>query len=91
MSPIPGADLPLGVEEGVYHAPAVGVELYHTLRIKHHHALGVEQAMGTATNCDPRVGVIRDQGAGVTHIPSVELDIPDLVLGAECLTQQARS
>ena len=25
--------------------------------------------LGTATNCDPGVGVIRNQGAGVTRIP----------------------
>ena len=103
MSPISGADLPLGVdhhalgaEEVVYHAPQVR----HALGVEHHHPLGaeevvclrtlrVEQAIDTAI-CDPGVGVTRNHGAGVIHVPGAEQDTPDVVLGAEQLGQCQR-
>jgi len=57
--------------------------VYLDLKVKF--ILGVEQAMGmAAANCSLGARVIPDQGAGVTHFPSVELDFPDL---AECLAQ----
>ena len=52
-------------------------------------ALGVEQAIDMAIH-DPRVGVTRDHGAGVIHVPGAEQDTPDLVLGAEQLAQCQR-
>ena len=100
LSPIPGADLPLGVEghhalgveKVVYHAPQVrhtlGVEHRRPLgvgEVIHLHALGVEQAIGTTTNRNPGAGVTRDHEARVIHIPGAEQDILYRFLGAEHL------